>query len=77
MEQNTSKPAVLDAQQMYDGELIKLQTGLQTATTRHEIRRMWSAFRLQLQIIEKLCRSEKDFELRSELRAFLMGRQGL
>ena len=55
MEQNISKPAVLDAQQMYDSELIKLQTGLQTATTRHE----------------------KDFELRSELRAFLMGRQGL
>ena len=68
---------VLDAQQMYDRELIKLQTGLATATTRHEIRRMWQAFRLQLVIIEKLCRSEKDFELRTELRGFLMGRQGI
>ena len=74
MDTNTQ---VIDAQQMYDKELVKLQTGLANASTRHEIRRMWSAFRLQLVIIEKLCRSEKDFELRQELRSFLMGRQGL
>lgn len=69
--------SVLDAQEMYDSELIKLQKGLAKATTRHEIRRMWSAFRLQLVIIEKLCRSEKDFELRTELRGFLLGRQSI
>jgi hypothetical protein len=73
--QKNTKVEPSDAEQLFDAEKAKWIRAFGLATTANEVRRINKAYRVKLESIVRMCRSEKDYEIMQECKAWLMGRR--